>query len=210
MCRTGLAKCPGQIQLCAHRDGSLACPLGQQVGSSLDGIDNAGIGAASADVPLHRLNDLFFRGIVLLMQQRCCTQNHPRGAVTALECALVKECLLNGAELPVLLQTLDGNDLCIGGRLNGNQAGTGRSPVEQYSAGSALAFPAAVLGPGQIQSVAQDGEQSLLGRAANAEARSIDVEIKIAHLNLHIPPGSINVHISDYSRSNRKPKFLPW
>jgi hypothetical protein len=129
MCRTGLAKCSVQILSWVHGDGSLAYPLGQQAGSLLDCIDNAGVGTASADVPLHRLNDLFFRGIVLLMQQRCCTENHPRGAVAALECALVKECLRDGAELPILLQTLDGDDLGIRRRLNGNQAGTGRSPV---------------------------------------------------------------------------------
>jgi hypothetical protein len=118
MCLAGLAKCSVQILLWVHGDGSLTYPLGQQSGSSLDRIDNAGVGTASADVPLHLLNDLFFRGTVLLMQQRCCSENHPRGAVAALECALVKECLLNGAELPILLQTLDGNDLCLRRRLN--------------------------------------------------------------------------------------------
>jgi hypothetical protein len=49
-----------------------------------------------------------------------------------------------------------------------------------------------------------------LGRGADAEVRAVDVEIKIAHPQLQIQPGSINVPLSDYSRSNREAQFLPW
>jgi len=68
---------------------------------ALDGVDDAGIGAAAADVAVHAGDDLGLSGIGRGVQQGGGAHDHTGGAVGALEGAGVEEGLLDGSELAV-------------------------------------------------------------------------------------------------------------
>jgi hypothetical protein len=80
---------------------------------------------------------------------------------------LLKKRLLYGMQCTVTFETFDRHDLlaCSGGQRG--EAGPHGFSSEQYGAGSALTFAAAVLGSRQLQLIAQDPQQGLLGRGGH-------------------------------------------
>ena len=84
----------------------------------------------------------------------------------------------------MLLEAFDGGDLCAGGFGHQRLAGFDGVAVEQNGAGAALAFAAAVLGSGEREAVAQDGEQGLVAGRADGHFCAVDVQNIIAHLRL--------------------------
>ena len=118
------------------------------------------------------------------MQQRGGAQYHARGAVAALHGTRIEECLLHGGEFTVLLQAFDGRDLLADGVSDQRLTGVNGLPVHQYGTCAALALAATVLGSGQVHSIAQDGEQGLVGGRADFHLCAVDVQNIIAHLGL--------------------------
>jgi hypothetical protein len=79
----------------------------------------------------------------------------------------------------VTLEALDGGDPLACRRRERDAARPHRAPVEQHRAGAALPFAAAVLGAGQLQPIAQHGEQALVGRRLDPALRAVDVDQRV-------------------------------
>jgi hypothetical protein len=88
--------------------------------------------------------------------------HHAGGAVAALEGLRVVERLLDGMQLAVLGEALDGRDLAALAAEGGHQAGVERLAVEPHRAGAAVARVAAFLDAEHFE-VAQEGAQALAG-----------------------------------------------
>lgn len=125
----------------------------------MDGSYDARIGSAAADVAVHRGDDLLVGGMGRLAEQLGGAEDHAGGAVTALKGALVEKGLLNWTETAVLLEALDGDNMGAADAADWRDAGTRGDAIEQYSAGPALALPAAVMGAGKVEMVAKHKEQ---------------------------------------------------
>ena len=109
--------------------------------------------------------------------------DHSGRAVGALERVLIEECLLQGVETPVLLQSFDGQDLCTGNRADGRDAGPSRLAVDENGTASALSLAAAVFGTGQIKAVAQNIQQAVIGIGLNRMVSAVDLKPVIANHN---------------------------
>ena len=92
----------------------------------------------------------------------------PERAVAALERLGLEERRLHGMEPSVLRETLDRDDLLARGLGQRRLAGRRRLPVEEHGARAALSLAAAVLGAGQVEPVAEDGEERLVRRRVDA------------------------------------------
>src|SRR5271157_1027900 len=90
-CRTGSSTRTEKIQAPALCDSSSGFSLWLRPCGALDRFENARLGATPANISIHRLHNLLFGGAARLMQQRSGSQYHARGAVAALEGALVKK-----------------------------------------------------------------------------------------------------------------------
>ena len=142
----------------------------------LDRGDDVGIGAAAADVAAHQLAD-FVGG------RRPALRDEARGradltgrAVAALECVVVDEGLLQRMQRAVGGEPLDGGDLGAVLHDDQRQAGIDAPAVDQDRAGAALALIAALLGAGQIETVAQRVEQGRPGRDGQRTFLAVDVK----------------------------------
>ena len=93
----------------------------------------------------------------------------------------IEKGLLHGGQLAVLLEAFDGCDLLAGRVCDQRLAGVNGLAIHQDGAGAALAFAATVLGSGQVQAIAQDGEQGLVGGRADFHLCAVDVQNIIAH-----------------------------
>jgi hypothetical protein len=96
---------------------------------------------------------------------------HAGRADAALGGAVRMEGILQGAELAVLGQALDGDDRATGDLRHRHEAGADLAAVEPHRAGAAVAGVATDLGAGEAEVVAQD-----VGQAAHG----IDVEVDLA------------------------------
>ena len=81
--------------------------------------------------------------------------------------------------------------------------------VEQHGAGAALAFAAAVLGAGQVEAIAQDGEKRLVFGSGDGKTRAVDVQNIIRHGEPPHGAGTINAYQQDNAAgSERDSSFL--
>src|SRR5262249_45749643 len=110
----------------------------------------------------------------------------------------------------VLRQSLDRGDLLADHRGQRYRARPHRHAVDMHGAGTALRDPAAVLGAGQDDRVAQHPQQ----RGAVVDLRliglSVDVESSHAHSPLVAPARALIVAARPVGRSARRPKGLAW
>ena len=110
------------------------------------------------------------------LQQPDRGDDHPGGAVTALERLFGEEGSLNGMEPAVLGEPLDRDDAPGSGLGDRRLAGGLRLAVEEHHARAALALAAAVLRPGHLETVAEDPEEGLVGRRFDALLLPVDGE----------------------------------
>ena len=125
---------------------------------ALQGIDDRAIAGAAADVALERVRQVGLVGLVERGRGR--GHHHAGGAVAALEGLRVVEGLLDGMQLAVLGEALDGGDLLAFAAERRHQAGMERLAVHPHRAGAAVAGVAAFLDAEHFQ-VAQEGAQAL-------------------------------------------------
>src|ERR1700730_6391868 len=92
----------------------------------MNGVDDARLSAAAADVALQELDDFGGTGIRITLQQAEAAHDHARRAVGALESTCVDESLLHGMQTTVLLQSFDCGDWLADRRADGNLAGADR------------------------------------------------------------------------------------
>src|ERR1700728_220948 len=79
----------------------------------LDGRDYVGVGAATADVAVHRLLDVGVSGTHVLLED--CDGGHDLtgGAVTTLVTVVLNECCLHGVKVIGLTYPFNGGDLVV-------------------------------------------------------------------------------------------------
>src|ERR1051325_4849156 len=80
----------------------------------------------------------------------------------------------------VLLQPFDGGDLAARESGDPRLAGSCGGAIDPYRTCAALSFAASVLGTGEVQFIAQHGEESAIGLGGNRVARAIDKEVECA------------------------------
>src|SRR5579885_586625 len=76
--------------------------------SILNRLDDIDIACAAAEIAGDRLAHFRFGGVGVLLQQRLAYQHHSRRAEAALQAMLLVEALLDGVQLAILLQPVDG------------------------------------------------------------------------------------------------------
>jgi hypothetical protein len=87
------------------------------------------ISPASAQIAGNRFLDFHFAGAGILIQERLCSQNHTRGAVTALDGPMLNESLLQRMQTGAIRQPLDGQHFLTIGLYCQDQAGVDRPAV---------------------------------------------------------------------------------
>jgi hypothetical protein len=121
----------------------------------LNGGNDAGMSAATADISLQSLNDFRFAGIGSFLEKRNAADNHSGSAKGALECALIEKSLLYGMKLAVLFEALNSENGFSCSVADGELAGTPRRAIQKNRAGAALAFAATVFGSGEAKVFSQ-------------------------------------------------------
>jgi hypothetical protein len=139
----------------------MASPL---VSSLLNGRDNPRVRSTAADVSIHVLANILFRGVGNAIEQSDSGDDHPGGAVSALEGFAIEKRLLHRMQATVLLETLDGSDFFIrsGGHLS--SAGPHWPAIQQHRTGAALTLATSVFCASQVQFVAQYGQKTAFAR----------------------------------------------
>ena len=124
--------------------------------------DDARIGAAATEMPIHGLHDGGVARRRVGPEQRHGSHDHAGRTVTALHRVVIEERLLHAIELPVRAETLDGLDAMTGERGGARRARANRFAIDEDRARAALALAAAVLRAGQIERFAQHPEQAAI------------------------------------------------
>ena len=138
-----------------------------------DGVDDARLRAAAANIALQELRDFGGVGIGITLEEPDAAHDHAWGAVSALKGAGIDERLLDGVQPAIFLQALDRGDWFTDGGAGGNLAGASRLAANQHRAGAALPFPAAVLAAGEPEFIAQDVEERSLRIVMNGVALAV-------------------------------------
>ena len=112
----------------------------------------------------------------MFLQQSCAGHDHAGRAIPALHGVSSDECFLNGVQVAVRGQALDGGDGFAGHGGCARDAGTDWRAIDQHRASAALAFAASVFAAGESEIVAQDPQQPSLGMNFEPEMLLIDDE----------------------------------
>ena len=137
-------------------------PRPQLLGGLLHRLDDLQIARAPAQVARERFTDLRGRRVRLAIQQGLRGDQDPRRAVPALRCAEVGKRVLQRVQRAVLRQALDGGHGAPAALEAENEAREHRLAVQQDGTGAAFAELAAMLGPRELQVLAQHLEERLV------------------------------------------------
>jgi hypothetical protein len=155
----------------------------------LDCANNAGIYSAATDITVHEVDNLAWRGNLIpiliskliSIEQRNRGHDHPRGAVSALQCTFFQKGLLHRMQPSAARQPLNGGDLFVDGSFGWRDARPLGSSIDQDRTGAALALSATVLGPHQIQVLPQYGEQAGLRIHIDRAAAAVYSKLNRSH-----------------------------
>jgi hypothetical protein len=134
--------------------------------------------SAAANISLKRLRNFGSVGIRISLEQCDAAHDHSRSAVSALERALIDECLLHGMQLPVLLESFNGQDRFVRGIAHGKLAGSPRRATKKDRAGAALAFATTIFAPSQAQLFAKNVEKRSARVRSDVVVLTVDFEVK--------------------------------
>jgi len=157
----------------------------------LDGLDDALVAAAAAQVAPEGLLDLVDRRARVAVDERLGGHHHARGAVATLDGSASHECPLQGVQRSVPLETLHGFDL---GAVDGDgqhQARLDGLAVEDDRARAAVSEVAPPLGPSEAQMLTQHLEQSVGWPRCHPVLVAVDGELDHP---LHVTPPSPAPH----------------
>ena len=154
---------------------------------AVDGLADARVAAAAAEVVAQRGLDLGLRRRRSAREQRGDLDDHPGLAVAALRDALLEPGALDRVRA-VRREPLDRRVALAGGRGEVDLAGAHGDALLEHRAGAAHSFAAAVLGAGQAENVAQVPEQRHARRRFGLPADSVDEQGELGHRGL---PGSM-------------------
>jgi peptide-methionine (S)-S-oxide reductase len=110
--------------------------------------------------------------------------NHAWRAVGALKSFFFDECLLHRMKVAVLREPFNGANLTASDGEGMHLAGACGAAVDEHRARTALSFAAAVLGPGESETVAQDAQQTLVCRRSDAMFGAVYMENDVLHVEL--------------------------
>ena len=140
-----------------------------------DGLEDAAVAGAAAEVAGQRLPDLELVGVGLPLEQVVDGDDEAGRAEPALHGAGVDQGLLHvGEQLAVAgrAEALDGGDLAADGAGGQLEAGAHQLAVDEHRARAALALLAGVLGAGQAEAVAEHVAAGSRSATASSTARS--------------------------------------
>src|SRR5581483_1179278 len=152
-------------------------------GGLFDGFDDLVVARAAAQVAHHPVLDLVLGWVGILLEERVGGHVLARRADAALEAAVFQEALLNGRQLPILCEALDGADLGAIGQGREHEARADHLSVNQHRAGATDPDAATQLG----------------AREAELVANSVDQEPVVRHVHL----SGLAVHSDAYVRRHR-------
>ena len=109
----------------------------------LDGLEDAHIAGAPAEVAAETFLDFGECGVRVFVEQVVGGEDHAGGADSALRSAAFEEALLDGVEFFATGEAFDRGDARAFGLENGDEAGVDELSVHEDGAGAALAFAAA-------------------------------------------------------------------
>src|SRR5208282_6903706 len=125
----------------------------------LDGLDDARVASAAAQVIVHVPYDFRSCWPRRFLEQHIRAQDHARCAVTALKGVMPQKCLLDGVQLSFVFQPLDRQHGFSCHLADRRRAGPDRLVVHHNCAGATKALATAILGSGQAEVVAQNPQQ---------------------------------------------------
>ncbi len=117
----------------------------------MNGVDNAHIARAAAQIADQRLSDLFFSWLWIPLQQCGGRHQHSWRAETTLYSIVLHKCFLQGTQSPLRSQPFHRDDLPAIGFNSQYHARVYRFAIQQHRAGPALPRLAAILGAGEGQ-----------------------------------------------------------
>lgn len=139
-----------------------------------DGVEDADIAAAAAEIAVEGVDDLGVGGLGRGFEEGNGAEDHAGDAVAALHGFSVEEGLLNAVEAVAGGEAFDGGDGLAFGEAGGGEAGGDGLAVQEHSAGAALAFAAAVLGSGEAEVFAEDIEEGTVGGGGELVGLAVD------------------------------------
>src|SRR3954469_18977021 len=151
----------------------------------LDGVEDAGVRAAAAEVVLQPGGDRLAGGRRIVVEEGGGGEDHPRRAVAALEAAMLHEGLLDRMQGAVARQPLDGGDLAVARRAERGDARADGLAVDEHGAGAADPGAAAVLGAGQPQVGAEHPEELAAVVGVEGGGTAVESELDRFHEYLH-------------------------
>ena len=141
----------------------------------LDGVHDAGVGAAAAYITLHKLHDFAGRRVRFLRQEGEAADDHSGSAVGALKGFEIEEGLLDGMEFAIFFEAFDCGDW-LHYFAERDLAGAPGRAADQDRAGAALPFSAAVFCAGEAEFVAENGEEAGIGIGMDWVFGAVDFE----------------------------------
>src|SRR3954453_15325014 len=164
------------------------------LGSEPHGVDDLLVARAAAEVARERLADLRVARARIARQQVVRGDDQPRRAEAALHAAGLDERALHLVQLAVgRRDPLDGHDLAALGLRGKHETRADELAVEVHRARAALALLAGVLRAGQVEVLAQRGQQALALPDAVGLARCpVDDHVETHHAS---PRYSFQVHV---------------
>jgi hypothetical protein len=124
-----------------------------------NGLTNANVGAAAADVPGHRYVNVGVIRMRVARKKRDCGHDLSGLAVAALHHLEIEPSSLDlsaGVRIP---NGLDGHDGCIADAADGRYAGTDGGPIQMDRAGAAQGHAATKLRSSHAENIPQDPKQ---------------------------------------------------
>src|SRR5271166_915414 len=149
--------------------------LAELVGSLFDGLADADIGHASAEVACHHGVDVLIARSREVLQEGRRLHDLPRLAVAAL-----RNLKLDPGPLQWMpsfrIEPFDRRDVGVGDVTHGRDAGARRPPAHMHGAGAAHADAAAEFRPGEADNVADDPQQRRIVLDVDRHGAAVDAE----------------------------------
>ena len=130
-------------------------------GGLLDGVEDAHVAGAAAEVSGEAFLNLVERWLGILIKQVVGGEDHAGSADTALGSAFFEEALLDRMEVLLVREPFDCGDVRALGLQDGDEAGVDQLSIHEDGAGAAFAFAAAFLGTGEVEVLAEDVKEAL-------------------------------------------------
>src|SRR5215469_16662623 len=141
-------------------------------------LHDALVGAATADIPVHVPDDLFFGGFRSVVEKRNRGKNHSRSAVAALESFCLQKSPLHRMESVAAGKSFDGRNLFPDSGAHLSSARADRGAIGEDRARAALTLSAAVFRSGKLEMIAQHIKQHLFRRDVCRVLLPVNLESK--------------------------------